>query len=155
MPPSSRGLIGGNRGKTTIIHYVCNMRRIHVVSSLKPSAWPHPVALRSAGINSELADDWRGRWIPSTHIDHYSADQRCTADWASYDAPTTCANVGTGRGVVSAHAAAILGHHTLPGCSNMWRTVGPEPECTARYAADLQEEFPDKEFRSLALAGDS
>ena len=35
----------------------------------------------------------------------------------------------------------------------MWRTVGPEAECVARYAASVQDGYPDKELLSIAREG--
>ena len=74
-------------------------------------------------------------------------------EWATYAAPTYGSRQNMWRGAVSSHAASALGRNTLPDCSNMWSTIGPETDCAARYATSLQEESHGGEFRPLALGG--
>ena len=114
---------------------------------------PPPVELRSDGVNAELSGDWWGSWNPSTHIYSHPSNPKFKADWATYAAPTYDTQQRLARGVVSARDVSVLGCNNLPECSHMWRTIGPETECAARYATNLHDEFPDKELRSIALEG--
>ena len=110
---------------------------------------PHPVNLRSGGINAER----RGQWVPRKHADPFPSGRESPADWAVRPTQSVRATPYNGRGAVSAHAALVLGCAAIPGCSHMWRLIGPESERTSRYSADLNWEFSDKEWRPLALEG--
>ena len=115
-----------------LIPYARNMYRTHAGFAHKPIAPQPHVELRSAGVNAEFPDGWRGNWNPSTHTNPHPMSQEIMADWATYADPTYDAHQNMGRGAVSAQSASDIGCNTLPDSAHIWRTIGPSPGRAAR-----------------------